>query len=221
MLQNLNFYYRITTVCPHHPSSATWLEYTPILFEVHFNIILPSVPRSCKWSVLQVSPPKPCMNFCSSPHVTSPTIWWYLITPKWHFVRSSNHEWCSLRNFLQYPVISSTSGPDTFLTTCNTLSPHHSLWETIQMKLYVTVCITATINSPFPQSISCILPHTAVTTLTRLQASRPRNCCSIPGTARYVCLHDMQTDPGAHPACNSVGTTAKAAGVWSSSQSTT
>lgn len=73
---------------------------------------------------------------------------------------NSNHEWCSLCNFLQYPVISSTSGPDIFLITCNTLSPCHSLWETFQMKLYVTVCITATINSPFPESILCTDFHT-------------------------------------------------------------
>jgi len=33
-------------------------------------------------------------------------------------------------------------------------------WETFQMKLYVTVCITATTNSPFPESISCTEFHT-------------------------------------------------------------
>lgn len=184
MLQNLNCYYRTHNSVSMSPflSHMTLSTLPSILLEVHFNTILPLVP----WS-----------------HVTSPIIWWYLITRKWHFVRSSNHEWCSLCNFPQYLVISSTSGPDIFLTTRNTRSSHHSHLpnETVCYSVYYCNYKFTITRIHFMYRVS----HTPVTTLTRLQASRPRNCCSIPGTARYVCLHNMQTDPGAHPACYSFG----------------
>ena len=47
-------------ICPYPEpdQSSTFLPH-PIFLEIHFNIILPSMPRSSKWSLLfQVSPPK-------------------------------------------------------------------------------------------------------------------------------------------------------------------
>jgi len=43
------------------------------IFMIHFNIILPSTPRSSKWLFHPlVSLPKSCMHQSPLPHVTSP-----------------------------------------------------------------------------------------------------------------------------------------------------
>jgi hypothetical protein len=48
-----------------NPIHAPLLHY----LKIHFNIILPSMPGSSKWSFPQVSPPKPCMHLSSSSYV--------------------------------------------------------------------------------------------------------------------------------------------------------
>ena len=46
----------------------TLLSYS---FQIHFNIILPLIPRSTKWSCPQVFTTKPSMLFFSLPHTTT------------------------------------------------------------------------------------------------------------------------------------------------------
>ena len=82
--------------------------------EIHFNIILlPSMPRSSKWSFPQVSTPKPCMHLSSPtcvPH--SPPISFVLILiTRIIFCGAYRSYSSSLCNLLHAPVNSSHLGP--------------------------------------------------------------------------------------------------------------
>ena len=63
--------------------------------EIHFNIILPSMSGSSKWSLSpQVSPPKPCMHLFSPPHVlhAPPTSCFFIWSSEKYMARSTSYE---------------------------------------------------------------------------------------------------------------------------------
>jgi len=66
----------ISVPCPKHPTTHPRPERDqssprpPMLFNIHFNSILPSTPRSSKWSFsFTFPPPKPYMYFPFFPNV--------------------------------------------------------------------------------------------------------------------------------------------------------
>jgi hypothetical protein len=63
-------------------------------------------------------------------------------------------------HYVIFPSISLFPPPQAQISSSPPVTPLAHIIPTFQMKLYVTVCITATINSPLPESISCTEFHT-------------------------------------------------------------
>jgi len=81
----------------------------PIQFNIHFNIIFPSMPSSSKWSLsLRIPNQNPIYT---SPH---PKVVLRVILPKKYLVRSTNHKTLPSRNFFQPSIISSLYGSNYF-----------------------------------------------------------------------------------------------------------
>jgi len=62
------------------------------VLKFHLNI-LPSTPGSSKWSLPQVSPPKPCVHLCSALYVlhAPSSSFFSIFSPEEYWVRSADH----------------------------------------------------------------------------------------------------------------------------------
>jgi len=128
-----------------YPEPDKFCPHLPIyLFKIHFNITLPSVPRSSKWflsfrfplqSHVHTSTPP---NACQMPHHSHPPWLHHPITlhGKW---RSQNSSWS---NLLQYPLTPAPLCPHIFLEL---------KWS--YLKLFIS-CATAIMKAT--QQLCCI-----------------------------------------------------------------
>jgi hypothetical protein len=78
--------------------------FLPHFLKIHFNIILPSMRRSCKWYFsLRSPPPKPCMHLCRLPYVLHalPISFFLICLPEQYLTRSTDGESSRCLNHLE------------------------------------------------------------------------------------------------------------------------
>jgi len=94
-----------TTTCPYHELHQSSLCSPTHLLKIHFNIILPSMPRPSKWYLSQMfHPPKPCMQvsslsyMCHMPYLFHSSLfgqltslWWGVQTAAYHVQTAMYH----------------------------------------------------------------------------------------------------------------------------------
>jgi len=112
-------------------------------FEIHFNTIIPSMPRSSKVvSLLQFSPPKPCKQFFPTSHAPhAPPIPYTLTWSPAYFVNSTNHaalRYAAVSTFLLLHLLRTnifiSAVFSSTLNLCFTINVRHPSFKLIQYK---------------------------------------------------------------------------------------
>ena len=150
-LQNLKVIAVSRSVCPlllllnNMTSVHTLPSYLSCILILSFHLCL-GLPK-CS---VQVSPPNPCACVASPTHLIILDITWIIFDKEYT-------SWTML--IMQFSPVSChflRLMPKHFpqhLFSSN-FSPCCSLWKTLQLKLYVTMCVVTTIHSPSPEAIS-------------------------------------------------------------------